>query len=48
VYTLIAPYSSSYPFPHHLSPPTDANPTPTHTHRTCSSFLFSNFVEEKI
>jgi hypothetical protein len=42
VYTLFGPYSSLYPFPCHLSPPT-GQPSP----RTCSALLFSNFVEEK-
>jgi hypothetical protein len=28
VYTLSAPHSSSYPFPHHLAPPTCASPAP--------------------
>jgi hypothetical protein len=26
MYTLFAPYSSSYSFPYHLSPPSGANP----------------------
>jgi hypothetical protein len=45
VNTLFALYSSSSPFLHHLPPPTGINPLSPH--RTCSTLLFSDFVEEK-
>jgi hypothetical protein len=46
VYTLFAPYSSSYPFPCHLCPTTCAK-SPTHSGQTCFALLFSDFAEEK-
>jgi hypothetical protein len=46
-YTLFVPYSSSYPFPCHLSTPTGASsPWPT-LGRTCSVLLFSDFIKDK-
>jgi hypothetical protein len=44
VYTLFVPCSSSYPFPHNLTLPTGANPSPA---ELALSLLFSDFVEEK-
>jgi hypothetical protein len=41
VYILFAPYSPSYPFPHHLPLSTSANPP------NCFTLLLSDFVEEK-
>jgi hypothetical protein len=47
VHTLLAPYSSSYPFLCHLPLPTSANYTTLPPGRACSALLFSDFVEIK-
>jgi hypothetical protein len=47
VYVFLCHIPPPTPFPCHLSPPTVTTPAPLLPGKTCSTLLFSDFVEEK-
>jgi hypothetical protein len=47
VHTFLHHIHPPNPFPHNVPFPTGSSPTPDHQGRTCFTFQFSDFIEEK-